>query len=161
MNTLPMHEAVKPLSWLLGKWVATSAKGHFPTINPFEYSDEIEFTTIGQPMLNYTQRTWHQEKKIPMHLESGFLRIKPGTNSVAFMVAHNFGLTTLEEGTVGDEELTLKSTQISRMSFARDPAVIGTERFYKLNGNTLEFIFTMETENVSSKEHLRVVYMKQ
>lgn len=86
-----IHDAVKPIAWLVGKWVAESGKGHYPTIQPFTYCEEIDFTSVGQPLINYTARSWHPEKKNPMHLESGFLRIKPGTNQLAFMVAHNFG----------------------------------------------------------------------
>lgn len=156
-----LHEAVRPLNWLIGKWVSISAKGYYPTINPFEYCEEIEFTSIGQPMLNYTAKSWHPVKKTPMHLESGYLRIKPGTNEIAFMVAHNFGLTTLEEGCVEDKEIKMISTQIGRMSFSKDPGVIGLERSFKLNGDNLEYTLCMETENVGMTEHLRVMYKKE
>jgi hypothetical protein len=42
-------------------------------------------------MLNYRSFSWHPEKKNPMHQESGFVRIKPGTDQVSMIVAHNFG----------------------------------------------------------------------
>ncbi|XP_019870599.1 peroxynitrite isomerase THAP4-like [Aethina tumida] len=156
-----VHEATKPLSWLLGKWKSVSANGSYPTINPFSYCEELTFTTIGQPMLNYNSVTWHPTEKRPMHLESGYLRIKPGTNEVAFMVAHNFGLTSLEEGTVDNKKLNTSSTQIGRMSFAKDPAVIGIQRTYTLNDEgKLELVLAMETENIGLKEHLRVLYEK-
>lgn len=155
-----VQEALKPLNWLIGKWISISAKGSYPTIKPFQYNEEIEFTSIGQPMLNYSLRSWNPETQKPMHFEFGFLRIKPGTNKVAFMVAHNFGLTSLEEGTVGDNELKVTSTQVSRMSFAVDPAVIGIERHFKLAGDTLECIISMETENIPLTEHLKIIYKK-
>lgn len=89
--SLPIHEALKPISWLIGRWVGQNGVGEYPSISPFAYCEEIEFSSMGQPLLNYTSRTWHAEKKTPMHCESGFLRIKPGTDEVAFMVSHNFG----------------------------------------------------------------------
>lgn len=89
--SLPIHEALKPISWLIGRWVGQNGVGEYPSISPFAYCEEIEFSSMGQPLLNYTSRTWHAEKKTPMHSESGFLRIKPGTDEVAFMVSHNFG----------------------------------------------------------------------
>lgn len=87
-----------------------------------------------------------------MHLESGYLRIKPGTQDVYFMVSHNFGwlyklfflliilqgnllsrnlnthylpvgLTTLEEGEVSNNTISLSSKHISRMSCAKNPEV--------------------------------------
>lgn len=86
-----LHAALRPLVWLVGKWTGKSGVGEYPTISSFKYIEELEFTSHGQPLLNYTSRTWHAEKKNLMHCESGFLRIKPGTNEVAFMISHNFG----------------------------------------------------------------------
>uniref|UniRef100_A0A1B6DRQ0 THAP4-like heme-binding domain-containing protein n=1 Tax=Clastoptera arizonana TaxID=38151 RepID=A0A1B6DRQ0_9HEMI len=154
------HESVKPISWLIGKWVSSSGKGIYPTIQPFSYCEEIEFASLGQPLLNYKAHTWHPEKKSPMHLESGFLRIKPGTNQLAFMVAHNFGLTSLEEGEVVGTEISLKSSHISRMAFAKDPAVTKIERVIKLYNNELCQVVYMETEKTGLTEHLRIIYKK-
>jgi hypothetical protein len=52
---------------------------------------QLTFVSVGQPMLNFRSFSWHSEKKVPMHQESGFLRIKPGSNQVSMLVAHNFG----------------------------------------------------------------------
>ena len=91
VGTLP--ELVKPLSWLLGTWRCENiGNGMYPTLGKeFNYGEEITFSNIGQPMLNYQSFSWHPEKKNPMHLETGFLRIKPGTNNVSFLLSHNFG----------------------------------------------------------------------
>lgn len=43
-----IHEAVKPISWLLGTWKSTSARGSYPTMNDFEYTEVIEFTSVGK-----------------------------------------------------------------------------------------------------------------
>lgn len=160
MQAKDINPALKPISWLIGKWKSTSAKGTYPTIDPFEYCEEIEFTSIGQPMLNYSSVTWHPENKNPMHLESGFLRIKPGTGDVAFMVAHNFGLTTIEEGTVDGKEVKLKSTEISRMSFAKEPAVCSVERTIKLHDDCLHISVLMQTSKSDLTQHLNATYQK-
>ncbi|XP_044264497.1 peroxynitrite isomerase THAP4-like [Tribolium madens] len=156
-----VNEAVKPLSWLIGHWKSIKAEGVYPTIEPFSYCEEMVFESIGQPLLNYTSRTWHPEKGNPMHLESGFLRINPGTNNIAFMIAHNFGVTSLEEGVVTNTTLKCKSTHISRMTFARDPPVLALEREFKLveNGN-LEITVYMETSKTPLTQHLKALYEK-
>ncbi|CAH1365286.1 peroxynitrite isomerase THAP4-like [Tenebrio molitor] len=155
------HEALKPIAWLIGRWKSLKAEGSYPTIKPFEYCEEILFESLGQPLINYTSRTWHLGTSNPMHLESGFLRIKPGTNDVALMVAHNFGLTTLEEGTVCKNEIKCKSTSMSRMSFAKEPAVVSIERLFALteDGN-LEITVWMETNKVPLTQHLKALYQK-
>ena len=86
-------QPLEPLKWLIGTWRCQKEEGQgsFPTIKDFQYGDEITFANIGQPMLNYQSCSWHPEMKCPMHLETGFLKIKPGTSEVSFILAHNFG----------------------------------------------------------------------
>jgi hypothetical protein len=91
-----MHDALKPISWLLGTWVSVSAKGHFPTIKEFKYNEELSFESVGQPLLNFQAKTHINER--PMHHERGFLRILPNTNQIACITSHNFGLAVIEEG---------------------------------------------------------------
>ncbi|KAJ8963298.1 hypothetical protein NQ318_018767 [Aromia moschata] len=168
MQAGPIHEALSPLKWMIGKWRSVSADGFYPTIQPFSFCEEISFTSVGQPILNYSSLSWHPVKQSPMHLESGFLRIKPGTNDVSFMVAHNFGLTTLEEGmtyiinsSVAGNVLQMKSTNIGRMSFGKEPRVLEIIRCYKLvEEGKLEHTLQMATSNTPLCQHLRVVYEK-
>ena len=39
-----------------------------------------------------SSRTWHVEKGAPMHQEAGWLRVKPGTSTLAFTIAQNTGM---------------------------------------------------------------------
>lgn len=157
-----IHEALKPIQWLVGTWETVSAKGHFPTIKDFVYSEVLKFESLGQPLLNYEARSRNPTTGAPMHLESGFLRIKPGTNQLAFMISHNFGLAVLEEGTATEGRLELESRSISRMSFAKDPSVKALKKIYKLNEDgTLEIRTDMETDNTAMTNHLVAVYKKK
>ena len=80
------------MSHLLGRWRCDRTQGVYPTIQPFEYGEELRFEHAGQPMLNFASFTWHAEKKTAMHQERGFLRVKPdGSGKVALLLAHNFG----------------------------------------------------------------------
>ncbi|KAJ0058657.1 hypothetical protein NL108_000354, partial [Boleophthalmus pectinirostris] len=63
------------------------------------------------------------ETKKPLHRECGFIRIKPGTNHVAFINAQNTGLVDIEEGKLTDKQLNLQSCAVSRTSFAKEPHV--------------------------------------
>ncbi|XP_058809297.1 peroxynitrite isomerase THAP4-like [Phymastichus coffea] len=164
MNQLPMHNALKPLGWLEGIWRTENVGlGKFPTINPFKYYEEITFTSIGQPMLNYAAQSWHPEKKAPMHREVGFLKIIPNTNTVSFFIAHNFGLTTIEEGEINDYVVNLLSTSISRKAEgSKPPAVLQLKREFKLVDDLLYQTVYMATETTPElTEHLKVVYKKQ
>ncbi|KAK2587512.1 hypothetical protein KPH14_003209 [Odynerus spinipes] len=163
MNKLPMHDALKQIACLEGKWsMEKYGLGKFPTIQPFTYCEEITFTSIGQPMFNYLAQSWHPITKKPLHREVGFMKVIPGTNEVSLLLSHNFGLTTIEEGTVVDNIISLKSTGIMRPSEGvKSLSVIETRREFKINGNSLEHVFYMATTTVPElTEHLRAVYIK-
>ena len=48
-----VHEAIQPLTWLLGHWDSFEANGEFPTIGPFTYRETLDVSHVGQPMLNF------------------------------------------------------------------------------------------------------------
>ena len=124
MISLPRHEALEPINWLEGTWkIKRPGQGKFPTIKSFEYVGEMSFTSLGQPLFNYSSQTWNPETKKPMQLETGFLKIIPGTNNLNFFVAQNFGLTTIEQGEVNNtqKKITLTSTSVTRPTQGSKP----------------------------------------
>lgn len=125
MEHLPLPKGLESLAWLEGTWRTDNyGNGNYPTIKDFKYYEEISFAYIGQPMFNYTARSYSiLEPKKPMAQSTGFLKVKPNTNKVFFILAHNFGLTTIEEGEVINNTIYLKSTDILRMKEAKPPQV--------------------------------------
>ncbi|KAH9633854.1 hypothetical protein HF086_013743 [Spodoptera exigua] len=114
-------------------------------------------------MFNYLSTSKHLEKKTPMHQERGFLRIKPGTNELAFVVSHNMGLTSLEEGKYLDEtkQIVLETVGLTRMSFSKPPYVKKMKRTLTLlSPDTLEVVLYMETDTTPMTQHLKAVYKK-
>ncbi|KAK5647515.1 hypothetical protein RI129_002407 [Pyrocoelia pectoralis] len=162
MIQLTAKQIIEPLDWLIGKWKSITAKGFYPTIQPFNYCEEMEFQYIGQPILNYSAVTWNSLDGLPMHLERGFLRINPGTCNIAFMVSHNRGLVSLEEGTLDLNQLNLRSKFIASMPFVRQPPAMEISRSYTFCPNTKKMKFTMclGTTNTPLTEHLNVEYQK-
>ena len=68
----PMPKMIEPLSWLIGTWrCENEGHGQYPTIKSFQYGEELCFSNVGQPMLNYSSMSWHPEHKFPMHQETG------------------------------------------------------------------------------------------
>ncbi|XP_013187337.2 peroxynitrite isomerase THAP4 [Amyelois transitella] len=160
---MKVNEALQPISWLAGRWSTKEGHGSYPNINDFSYHEDLEFICIGQPMFNFLSLSKHPEKQTPMHQERGFLRIKPGTNELAFVVSHNFGLTSLEEGTCDPEkkEIVLETVNVNRMSFAKPPVVKKFKRIIKLIApDVLEVTLFMETDNTELAQHLKAVYKK-
>lgn len=163
MERLPLPKALESLAWLEGTWrIENCGNGKFPTIKDFKYYEEISFTCIGQPMFNYTARSYSvSEPRKPMAQSTGFLRVNPETNQVFLILAHNFGLTTIEEGEVINNTIYLNSVDIKRMKEAKPPQVTQIRREFKLDGHHLEHVFYMATSNTPVlTEHLRAKYVK-
>ena len=158
-----MHPALSPLKFLIGKWKSSSALGKLPaksSARDFHYEETIEFQEIGQPLLNFTSFSKIGDR--PMHLESGFLRINPGTSEVAFVVSHNFGICSIEEGNVDETKVQLESTAITRIAFAKSPNVTKIRRIMTmLEDGQLEIRTDMSTESDPElTNHLVVLYKK-
>ncbi|XP_012231430.1 peroxynitrite isomerase THAP4 [Linepithema humile] len=166
MKVLPLHEVLSVLAWLEGIWVTDEpAVGMFPTIKSFNYYDEINITSIGQPLFNYIAQSWHPETGTPMHRETGFLQVIPGTNKVMLSLIDNIGIFTVEQGEVGGDSkmIDLKSTNITITDASPPPlaTLTGTRRVYQLDGDRLELVFYMATSKTPElSEHLRAKYKK-
>ncbi|TKC45534.1 hypothetical protein EI555_019770, partial [Monodon monoceros] len=124
MEAPRMNPVLEPLSWMLGTWLSDPpGAGTFPTLQPFQYLEEVHISHVGQPMLNFSFNAFHPDTHKPMHRECGFIRLEPDTNKVAFVSAQNTGIVEVEEGEVNGQELCIASHSIARTSFAKEPHV--------------------------------------
>ena len=72
---MSLHPNLEPLAPLVGTWRG-SARGEYPTITSFTYTDAWQFIDVGKPFLLFVERTWNAEGA-PMHTETGYVR-SPG-----------------------------------------------------------------------------------
>ena len=81
MTTQPeVHPGLGPLAALLGVWRGRGS-GVYPTIESFEYLEEVIFGHVGKPFLAYSQKTKDLVTEQPLHAETGYMR--PGSGGVA------------------------------------------------------------------------------
>ncbi|XP_059163071.1 uncharacterized protein LOC131946372 isoform X2 [Physella acuta] len=155
------HDLLKPLAWLFGKWRSEDGKGQYPTVSDFTYAEEVEFFPIGmKPIVEYKFYSWKPENGLPLHRETGFIRIKPETNHIAFVSAHNLGVVEIQEGEVTGQELTVETTNLGRTSFNKPPEVKTLKRKLKRIGDQLEQVIDMQTTKTEMTEHLRITFKK-
>ncbi|XP_036410582.1 THAP domain-containing protein 4 isoform X1 [Megalops cyprinoides] len=161
-SAAPLNPAVLPLDWLLGTWESDEpGEGSFPTIPPFRYTETLHFTHVGQPVINFMFNAFHAESKKPLHRECGFIRIQPGTNRLAFIIAQNSGLVEIEEGELTAQQLTLQSHALARTSFAREPHVQQISRVFQLRADgRLEQTVCMATGDQPLTQHLHITYRR-
>ena len=140
-NELPEeHPAIAPLSFLLGRWEGYG-KGDYPTIEAFDFIQEVTFTHNGKPFLIYNSRSWRKEtdaddrvtKGQPLGMETGFWRPQPD-GGVEVVLAHPTGITEIYLGRVTGTRIDMATDAIARTGTAK-PVTAG-KRLYGLIDST-------------------------
>lgn len=161
--TVELNPVLLPLDWLLGTWESDKpGEGTFPTIKPFRYTETLNFSHVGQPVINFMFNAFDAETKKPLHKECGFIRMQPGTNRVAFIIAQNIGLVEIEEGELTAQQLNLQSRGLASISFGREPGIVKQiARVFQLRPDgKLEQTVSMATDNQAMMQHLHIVYRR-
>ncbi|CAG9762085.1 unnamed protein product [Ceutorhynchus assimilis] len=162
MTSKGLHEVLKNLHWIVGRWQSVNAAVFYPTMNKtVKFNEILEFQNVGQPLLAYSSITTNPETKAFMHLEKGWLRVDEDQCTLAFLVAMNLGLSTLEEGYVKDNHIVLRTACLGVMKFVKQ-SVLSLHRCYRLNEKgELEYNLMMETPNTPLTKHVEAIYTKE
>lgn len=154
---MTMHALVAPYEFLIGTWQG-SGRGHYPTIESFEYSETVTFTAIpGKPFLRYEQKTAGPDGT-PMHTEVGYFRPQ-ADGHLEFVIAQPMGQTELLEGTAtpnddGSLTVVLGFSLLTNTTTAKH--VENTTRHYVFNADRTAFHheFDMSAVGVELQNHL-------
>jgi hypothetical protein len=130
------HPAIAPLSFLLGRWEGVG-KGDYPTIEAFDFIQQLTFSHIGKPFLIYTSRSWRLErdadgdpvKGAPLAVEAGFWRPQPD-NRVEVLITHPTGISEIYLGEVSGTKIEMATDAVVRTESAK-PVTAG-RRLYGL-----------------------------
>jgi nitrobindin-like protein len=165
------HPAIAPLSFLLGRWAGTG-KGDYPTIEAFDFIQELAFTHIGKPYLIYTSRSWRLEmdadgmraKGAPLAVETGFWRPQPD-NRVEALLVHPTGITEIYLGEVTGTKIEMATDAVVRTDSAK-PYTAG-HRLYGLvdsarrpGGKDLAYAFDMAAMGQPLQPHLWAAHLE-
>ncbi|KHO25117.1 peroxynitrite isomerase [Mycolicibacterium setense] len=149
-----LHPNLTVLAPLLGTWAGPGA-GEYPTIESFEYLEEITFGHVGKPFLTYSQRTRARDDGRPLHAETGYLRV-PEPGRIEWVLAHPTGITEIQEGTVhvigGRIELELAATTIGLTASAKNVAALS--RSVHIEGDQLNYELQMGAVGQPLQHHL-------
>lgn len=149
-----LHPDVAALACLLGSWSGTGT-GEYPTIDPFEYREDVTFGHVGKPFLAYRQATVRLDTGLPAHAEVGYLR-GIGDGRVELVLAHPTGIAELAAGviepTADGLELRLVSSDLAATTTAKDVRRI--ERSLVVTGDVLRYDLAMAAVGQPLQHHL-------
>jgi hypothetical protein len=158
---IDLHPDLAALAPLLGAWAGRGA-GKYPTIQPFDYLEEIVFSHVGKPFLAYAQKTKTAADGKPLHAETGYLRV-PQPGHVELVLAHPSGVTEIEVGTysiTGDlVEMEMSSTAIGLAPTAKEVTALG--RSFRIDGDELSYAVQMGAVGQPLQDHLAAVLHRQ
>jgi THAP4-like, heme-binding beta-barrel domain len=145
-----LHPAVAPLAFLLGTWRG-GGTGHYPTIEPFGYVEEISFVHVGKPWLLYSQKTRHATEDRPLHAETGYWR-PTGDTDVEVVMAYPTGHVEIAAGSVDGSSIVVATVSLAATSTAK--RVDRVERRIAVSGDELTYTLAMAAVGEPLTPHL-------
>lgn len=149
-----LHPDCAPLAWMLGTWRG-NGHGDYPTIDAFQFGQELIFTHDGRPFFHYFSRAWivdeKGEKVRDAALETGFVRCKPDGH-VEVTLSHNIGFVEIWYGTAADGKLEISTDAVARTESAKE--YVGGHRLYGNVEGDLLYAFDMAAMGQELQPHL-------
>jgi hypothetical protein len=156
----PLHKAVQPLLPFIGVWRGRGS-GEYPTIESFEYAQEIRISHDGRPFLAYESRAWlvtpEGEPIRPSHREVGWWRGVVDadgvpTNEVEALYISPTGIMENYLGLIDGVKLQMATSEVLRTATAKE--VKAGQRLYGIVDRALLYAFEMEAVGEPLTPHL-------
>ncbi len=158
MNGIMLTEVIKPLTWLIGSW-SGEGKGEYPTMEPFEFNDQLKFSIRSdafelENLIHFEQvaRVKEGNEFIFKHWEAGFLR-PTEQGKIELQVTHNTGRIEILEGKFVELDsaknrftLRFRSTLLHNSQGLVKART--SERIWTFENDRLRYLQSMCTEDV-------------
>ena len=149
-----LHPALLPLLPLVGVWRG-SGRGGYPTIEDFDYGQQVVFAHDGRPVLRYESRSWilspEGEVVRPAAREVGWWRPGAGDGDLEVLLAHPTGIVEVYVGDVAFHRIDLVSDLVARTATAKP--VSGMKRLYGLVEGDLAYAVDMAAVDQPLQAH--------
>ncbi|MFC4013438.1 FABP family protein [Nonomuraea purpurea] len=138
MEEPEVHPDLEPIAFLLGRWEGAGVGG-YPTIESFNFGQEIEFGHNGKPFLSYVSRTWLLDQEgnrvKPLATETGFWRPQPN-RQLEVLLTHPTGIVEIYIGEVVFHKIDLRTDVVARTASAKEYTA-GHRLYGLVNGNLM------------------------
>ncbi|GAA1771692.1 FABP family protein [Luedemannella helvata] len=156
-----LHPALLGLLPFIGVWRGRGA-GEYPTIEPFEFAQEIRISHDGRPFLHYESRAWIVDPQTgaavrPAARETGWWRPIMGengraTDEIEALLCAPTGIMTLHIGTITNVRVEMASDAVVRTSTAKE--VTAEKRLYGIVDRDLLYAQDMAAVGQPLTSHL-------
>ncbi|NIR39009.1 MAG: FABP family protein [Actinobacteria bacterium] len=150
-----LHAACEALSPLLGTWRG-KGEGHYPTIEDFDYLEELTFSHVGKPFLAMTQRTRDSRSDAPLHAEVGYLRPQPN-RGIEMVLTQPTGVVEIHNGSITERHgavvVDLRTERVEGTRTAKP--ITEVRRRLEVTGDTLVSEMWMAAMGQPLTHHLR------
>lgn len=154
MEEPEVHPDLEPIAFLLGQWEGAGVGG-YPTMESFNFGQEIEFGHIGKPFLTYTSRTWLLDQAgnrvKPLATETGYWRPQPN-RQMEVLLAHPTGIVEIYVGDVAFHKIELHTDVVARTASAKE--YTAGRRLYGLVKGNLMWAYDMAAVGQPLTSHM-------
>ena len=156
-----LHPDCGPVAWLLGRW-GGHGKGDYPTIEGYDYGQELVFQQDGRPFFHYFSRSWivdsAGEKVREAAQETGFLRCRP-EGKLELVLAHSSGVSEIWYGQAADGKVELHTAGVAFTESAKE--VTAGHRLYGNVEGRLLYAYDMAAAGQELQPHLWATLERQ
>jgi hypothetical protein len=149
-----LHPALLGLLPYVGIWRGTG-KGGYPTIEDFDYAQEVRFSHDGRPFLAYESRAWIIDadgKPVrPAFREVGWWRPQPD-DSLEVLLTSPTGIAEIYVGQIDGTKIELSTDLVARTATAKD--VSANHRLYGIVDGALLYAVDMAAVGHPLTPHL-------
>jgi hypothetical protein len=156
----PLHKSLQQLLPFIGVWRGRGS-GEYPTIDSFEYAQEVRISHDGRPFLAYESRAWlvtpEGEPIRPSHRETGWWRAVHDadgnpTEEIEALFCSPTGIGEYYVGVVEGVKLQMATAQVLRTDTAKQ--VDRNQRLYGIVERDLLYAQEMEAMGQPLQPHL-------
>ena len=152
--TTDLPTELVPVAFLLGTW-AGAGVGGYPTIERFQFGQEISFSHNGEPFLAYTSRSWLLDEDgnqvRPLAMEAGFWGPQPHGH-IEVLLSHPTGISEIYLGEIDGAKIEMSTDVVARTDTAKE--YTAGHRLYGLVEGDLMWAFDMAAMGQPLQPHL-------
>jgi hypothetical protein len=150
-----LHPTLLGLLPYVGLWRGRG-NGGYPTIDDFQYGQEVRISHDGRPFLAYESRSWLLDGDgrpvRPAAREVGWWRVPAESGEVELLLTHPTGFLELYVGSIDGTKVELVTDAVVRTATAKE--VTAGHRLYGIVEGALMYAYDMAAMGQPLQPHL-------